>query len=303
MDSTRNTHLGDSRDFASRFMGSAIDGLVVRCFGRFEVSCGERVVSTWRRDKAKTLLKLLVAQHGSIQRDVLLDLLWPELAPDSAVRNLRVTLHALRRALECVSATTPCVITRAEAVELNAECPIWIDLSAFSALYALAESLWRRGQVDDAVSVYEQVERLYRDDYLLDDLYEEWTVVPRERFKDQYLLAATRLADAALQARDYDACIEYCHKILTRDASREDAYQRLMRCHAHMGRPARALRWFELCRVMLQHELNVEPSRDTVRLEALIRSGRALLALDVPVRTELERNLHDEAPSRVAVAV
>ena len=70
-------------------------GLVVRCFGHFEVLRNGCFVNDWRRDKSKALLKLLIAHHGSIKRDVLLELLWPELEPDPALRNLRVTLHAL----------------------------------------------------------------------------------------------------------------------------------------------------------------------------------------------------------------
>jgi DNA-binding SARP family transcriptional activator len=284
MDSARNTGVEHQREL----LGSTFDGLVVRCFGRFEVGCGEHIIHNWRRDKAKTLLKLLIAHGGSMQRDMLLDLLWPELQPAPAVRNLRVTLHALRRALECVSTSTPCVLTRGEGVELNEQIPIWIDVHAFRALYELAESLMRRGQLDDAITLYQQIEHLYRDDYLLDDLYDEWTVVPRERLKDQYLLVATRLADTALERRDYDACVEYCHKILARDAFREDAYTRLMRCHAFMGRPARALRWFELCRVMLQHELNIEPGDETRQLAEVIRRGGSIPAV-APVRAERGR--------------
>lgn len=67
------------------------DGLRVYCFGRFEVVRNGRPIQNWRRDKARTLLKHLVAQRGAIQRDVLLELLWPELEPDPALRNLRVT--------------------------------------------------------------------------------------------------------------------------------------------------------------------------------------------------------------------
>lgn len=298
MDSARNTGVEHQREL----LGSTFDGLVVRCFGRFEVGCGERVIHNWRRDKAKMLFKLLIAHGGSMQRDMLLDLLWPELQPEAAVRNLRVTLHALRRALECVNTSTPCVLTRGEGVELNEQVPMWIDVHEFCALYELAESLMRRGQLDDALRLYQQIEHLYRDDYLLDDLYDEWTVVPRERFKDQYLLVVTRLADAALEQRDYDACVEYCQKILARDAFREDAYTRLMRCHALMGRPARALRWFELCRVMLQRELNVEPEEETRQLAEIIRRGESIPAV-APLRAERGRRRAGEGTNGQLLAV
>jgi DNA-binding SARP family transcriptional activator len=176
-------------------------GLVVRCFGRFDVSRDGRLIQDWRRDKSRTLLKLLVAHHGSIKRDVPLDTLWPELELDSALGNLRVTLHALRKALDdgrTQAAPLPYVLTHGDALELNPEVPLWVDTVAFRRLYALASDLRRTGRLDDSLRAYEAAEHLYRDEYMLDDLYEEWTVIPREQFKDEYLLVVTRLADAAL---------------------------------------------------------------------------------------------------------
>ena len=270
-------------------------GLAVRCFGNFEVVRNGCFIHDWRRDKAKALLKVLIAHHGSVQRDVLLELLWPELEPDSALRNLRVTLHALRRALASgqIGDATPYVLTRGGAYEMNPGAPVWVDTHAFCTLFDRAAGLWRRGQIDESLQAYEAAEALYRDDYLLDDLYEEWTFMPREQLKDRYLLVVTRLADAALTLQDHDSCIDYCHKILARDAAREDAYQRLMRCHAQMGRPARALRWYELCRETLRRDLNVSPSTETVRLANSIATGRVAL---IDVRSEREQRHAMEAP-------
>ena len=261
------------------------DELRVHCFGRFEVVRNGRPIQNWRRDKAKTLLKHLVAQRGSIQRDVLLELLWPELEPYPALRNLRVTVHALRRAMECADggASRPYVLTSGDAYVLDPSAPVWIDTQAFSTLYAGAAGLWRTGRLKESLQAYEAAHELYRDDYLVDDIYEEWTFIPREQLKDQYLLVVTRLADASLMTGDYERCIEYCHKLLARDTAREDAYQRLMRCHALMGRPGRAMRWYELCRETLQRDLNVEPSEQTVQLARHVAEGSAAtLAVTAP---------------------
>jgi DNA-binding SARP family transcriptional activator len=265
---------------------AAIEGLQVRCFGHFEVTRNGHVVNDWRRDKAKSLLKHLIAHDGSVKRDVLADLLWPELDADQAVRNLRVALHALRRAIESGGEgdSKPYVLTRGDTYELNPRMHVWVDTQSFRALYTLGATLWRRGGIEEALRTFESVEALYRDDYLLDDLYEEWTFVRREQLKDQYLLVLMRLADWALVLKDYEGCIGYCHKILDRDASREDAYQRLMRCHAQMGRPARALRWFELCRETLRRDLSVAPSESTLQLAQLISQGEGVDTADLDVQ-------------------
>src|SRR5262245_58044480 len=73
--------------------------LQVRCFGRFEVVQDGRPVREWRRDKARALLKQLAVRRGPVLQEVLLDLLWPDADRRLALINLRVTLHALRKAL------------------------------------------------------------------------------------------------------------------------------------------------------------------------------------------------------------
>jgi DNA-binding SARP family transcriptional activator len=263
-------------ELALRCAEPLVGHIAVRCFGLFEVSRAGEPVRDWRRDKAKVLLKQLVVNRGANHRDVLLDRLWPELDHESAVRNLRVTVHALRRALEGESSTSreqPLVLTHSDAYELNPAAGVWVDTESFRSLLRTGLALERQGLSAQALTVYQAAEALYRDDYLVDDLYAEWTQLPREALKDDYLLILTRLADAALAARDLEACIAYCHKILARDPSREDAYQGLMRCHARAGRRARALRWYELCRLMLGQELSVAPSDTTRRLAECIGAG------------------------------
>jgi DNA-binding SARP family transcriptional activator len=254
-------------------------GVEIRCFGTFEVSRDGVLVQDWRRDKAKTLLKVLIARRGSVTRDVLLDLLWPELDADPAARNLRVTLHALRRAIEGQVDGDGHIVTRADGYELNRQTHIWIDTEAFSSLVEAGLRLERQGRMPPAVRAFEAAEKLYRDDYLIEDLYADWTFGARERFKDDYLLVVTKLADAALAVQDDERCIEYCHKILARDSCREDAYQRLMQCHTRLGRRSRALRWYQLCQETMQRELGLEPSDLTRSLAQQIASGSMRLSL------------------------
>lgn len=62
---------------------------------------GVAIPRRWRRSTAQTLVKLLAVAPGLRRhREEVMDLLWPDAPMDSAVRNLRVTLHAARHALE-----------------------------------------------------------------------------------------------------------------------------------------------------------------------------------------------------------
>jgi DNA-binding SARP family transcriptional activator len=262
-------------------VGSAcepVTGLAIRCFGRFEVFRDGKPIQDWQRGKARSLLKFLVTERHPVPRDVLTELLWPQYAVEPARNNLRVTLHALRQALgqtDARKSVEPDYISCVDGhFALDGGCELWIDVDAFDAEFAMAFRLERQGRVAAAMRAYEQAEALYRDDYLVEDLYEDWAGARRERLKDQYLLAVTNLADYSLKQGDAFGCIVRCHKILEKDVCREDAYVRLMRCYDALGQRARALHWYDVCARTLRKELDLEPSDATNQLVAQIRAGR-----------------------------
>src|SRR5579883_2352706 len=72
-------------------------------FGPFHVTRDEQPLGepTWRRNKAKTLLKWFLLNPGDLfSVEQLSHVFWPEVAPKIAASNLHVTLHYLRRVLE-----------------------------------------------------------------------------------------------------------------------------------------------------------------------------------------------------------
>jgi DNA-binding SARP family transcriptional activator len=249
----------------------------IRCFGRFTVARAGRPVEDWQRSKACTLLKYVVARRQPVAREILLELLWPDADTRSAANSLRVALHTLRKTLRL--GTRPgvradgLVVLDGGNVRLNPDVPVWIDVDDFAAHFESAFRLERQGGVDEAIAHYEAAEQLYRADYLVEDLYEDWTQVRREELRDQYLLTITRLADECERRGDAVGCIVRCHKILEKDACREDAYQRLMAAYARLGRRSDALRWYDLCARTLQHELDLPPSDRTRQLRQQIFHG------------------------------
>jgi DNA-binding SARP family transcriptional activator len=240
----------------------------IRCFGRFELSRNGVAVQHWRRRSAERLLKLLLVNGRRVHRDVLLDLLWPDVPSNSSIRGLRVTLHALRRAIvQLAPERKPLDLIRAEGdtYVLNTD-GLWIDSDAFDEHYSAGLRYERMHQVEQAVREYTAAEALYRDDFLVEDLYEDWTVLPREELKDKYLLILTRLSQFNMAAMDLDGCIRRSHALLAKEPCREDAYQRLMQCYARLGQRGSAARWYQICERTLRQELDVAPSEETRRM-------------------------------------
>jgi DNA-binding SARP family transcriptional activator len=242
--------------------------LQIRCFGRFEVRCDGVLVQRWRRRASVTLLKYLVAQRRPIHRDVLLDLLWPDQTPEAGMNGLRVILHSLRRALAVSGNGTAAdpVVNVGAIYYLNPAAAVWVDADTFTTHFDAGLRLERQARVADAHREYCAAEELYRDDFLVEDLYEEWTVLRREELRDQYLLVLTKIAQHCLATGDPEGCIVRCHKLLEKEPCNEDAYQRLMRAYGMLGQYRRVAHWYDVCERTLKRELDVSPSAETTRL-------------------------------------
>ena len=198
-------------------------------------------------------------------------------ATAAASQSMRVTLHALRHAVAatgCENSLLELVKSDGDTYVLNTE-GVWIDVDAFSEHYYAGLRYERQHQKDAAVREFAAAEALYRDDFLVEDLYEEWTVLRREELKDQYLLVLTKLSQLCLVGRDLEGCITRSHKLLAKEPCREDAYQRLMQCYALLGQRGRAVRWYEICERTLRQELDVAPSEETRRLFSEISATSA----------------------------
>jgi DNA-binding SARP family transcriptional activator len=203
-----------------------------------------------------------------MHRESLFEVLWSGVDPTVAARGLRVVLHALRQAVGRWGDhdERDYVVVNGPHIQLDPEAPVWVDTRVFLSHLQAADSLERRSSLAMAAPDYAAAEAIYRDDYLIEDLGQPWTVLRREQLKDSYLLVVSRMADHSLRSGDTAACIARCHKLLAQDRCREDAYQRLMYCQALLGQRTRALQWYRTCETALREELGVAPGERTRQL-------------------------------------
>jgi len=259
---------------------SVVPGLMrleVRCLGRFEVNSEWKQVERWQSVKAKSTFQYLMTRpREPIIKDVLMETLWPGCDPQSASNNLKAAIHGIRQTLSHLfdnRESFPYVHFLQGSYLMNPEVELWVDVENFEQHWIRGRHLERGGDLPKAIKEYELAEALYRGDYLEDEPYEEWTLLRREALKDNYLTILGKLADHTLETIDYESCIIYCQKILSKDPCREDAYQRLMRCYSRLGQRNRALRWYEICRRTIQTELDTTPDHETTTLhDQLIRA-------------------------------
>ncbi len=255
--------------------------LRVRMLGAFELYRGDAKVGDreWRTARARALLQLLISNRGSyLPKDRVLEMLWPDLDEAAADNNFRFTLSSLNKLLEPHrgEGTSPYYVQRrGDSYGLDPQADIWIDTEEFESLIRHARSAQRGSPSEklQARAYYQQALDLYLDDYLPEQVYEDWTSGERERLRELYFHAAGSLAELLLHDGRYDEVIQIARAVLRKDPCREDAYRLLMRAHLQRGDRTAALRAYQGCVAALERELGVAPLPETRQLYEQARSA------------------------------
>jgi DNA-binding SARP family transcriptional activator len=255
---------------------TAAPALTAYLLGPFRITLNGCPIESWPSARGRSVLKYLLTQRDrAVPREVLMDLFWPDASPESARNSLNVALHGLRQALR-VAGDQQVIIFENGAYRFSPELSIWVDVDEFERGFQAARRVEATGQIEAAAAEYEVAISLYQDDFFVDDPYEEWPVLTRERLRMMFLEALDRLSQIYVGRGQYAACISLCQRILARDNCREDVHCRLMRCHTYQGQQNLALRQYQLCAEALRAELDVEPAPATAELCERIRRREAV---------------------------
>ncbi|MFM1652237.1 AAA family ATPase [Brevibacillus sp. B_LB10_24] len=184
---------------------------------------------------------------------------WPDSTEKQALSNLRKLLHDLRESLPQVNRYL--TITPA-SIQWNHGLPFYSDVSEFE-------------QAAKGKTLYElhKAEELYRGE-LLPGFYEEWLGARREQLAQMYMNVLDSLISHLESRREYPTAISFANKLLAQDKLREETYRTLMRLHALNKDMADVVQLYRQLRRSLQHELGIEPARETTQLlEMLMQNG------------------------------
>jgi len=251
--------------------------LRVRILGPFRVQRGAQEIAPdeWEREKARQLFQFFITYRRRLMdRDRIVDRLWPGLDPDAAQRDFKVALSTLRRVLEPErepGAPSAYIFRDGSRYGLRHGADLWLDAERFERLVIEGD---RRFDDDPeaGMACYWEALALYQGDYLEECPYEDWCSEERERLLALYLRTADRMARALVELEEWEETIEVCRSILARDNCWEQAYRSMMIAYERRGNRAQALRTYERCKECLREALDVQPSPITVRVyESLVQ--------------------------------
>jgi DNA-binding SARP family transcriptional activator len=215
------------------------------------------------------LLSVLASSHGgSIGRDRVVGLLWPEREEASARHLLADSLYVLRRTLGDGAITASSDVLRISPDHL------WIDVVEFRK--AVNEERWV-----DALA-------LYRGDFL-DGFnlrnapdFDQWAEIERGRLRTSATRAASALADALQRAGRIAEAIPIAERRLELAAHDEGALRDLVRLHLAAGNRARGAAITRGFVERLALELGISPSPETMTLVRETRVDAPIVARREP---------------------
>jgi DNA-binding SARP family transcriptional activator len=243
----------------------------VRLLGAFRVSTDRGSVhdALWRGARAKALFKYLAYRAGTaISRDALMDLLWPDLDPETCQNSLHKAVHMLRQTINIALGWNGKELLEFSggSYALRAD-GLWVDALQFKRAIFAAKWCERLGDTPAMQRGYEEAVGLYDGELLEDDYLVEWAIPERERLRGDYGMALRKLATLYRESGDVERSAAYFRKLLTADPCAEDAYRALIEMALAMGRRGEALRLYRQCKETLERELSLLPSPE---LEELI---------------------------------
>jgi predicted ATPase/DNA-binding SARP family transcriptional activator len=246
------------------------DSLHIQLLGAFRVALDGRVIESeaWRLRKAANLLKLLaLAPAHRLQKEQIMELLWPELTPQAAANNLRRTLHEARRCLEPGTTGSQYIISQADHLFLTAPVALSTDVEQFeqAALHA---------RNSPTPETYQAAVDKYTGELLPQDRYEDWAAGRREELRQTFLSLLMEQARLRQGRGEWQAAIAACQRVVALEPSNEEAHGLLMRLYALGGQRGQALQQYQQLASALRADLGVEPDPALQRLRDEIAAGR-----------------------------
>ena len=242
--------------------------LSISFLGTFQITLAQQPITHFRSANNQGLFAyLLLHPEKPIARESLIALFWPDESEKKWAQIIYANLffNYVKLLGDTENGNQPYLSVTRQTVQFNRESDYEADVQAF--LHGIDV-----GDLETAVSHY-QGELL--PGFTCDSLeFESWLRQEREQLHNLALETMAELTRDYLQNGRYDKAQTTAQKQLKLEPWRESAHRQLMQAYTLAGERGKALRQFELCQTILQEELGVDPSHETMTLLEDIKTGR-----------------------------
>jgi DNA-binding SARP family transcriptional activator/tetratricopeptide (TPR) repeat protein len=238
------------------------DVVELRLFGQAGLTANGAPVKLARRITTLSLLGYLVLHRGTpVSRLSLAYTLFPDDTEEGALAELRRYIYLTGKALPALDRSS-WIRVDGETVQWNASAPCRVDVIEFE-------------QSVGHVATRAQAVSLYAGD-LLEEVYDDWVVVERERLRGLCLSALADLVATHREKREHSRALTYAHQLLALDPWREDIVRSAMSVRYEAGDSAGALAEFARFATRLREEMDVIPMPETLAVRDAVQRNEPL---------------------------
>ena len=249
-----------------------------RFLGPFDVVDDQRIVPIVGGKQRALLAILALHANEVVPVGRLIDDLWPDEPPDSALNSIQAYVSRLRKALNGngTGSGAETIVFRHGGYMLDVSAE-QIDARRFARLVEDGERRIDAGDVTEAAGVLREALGLWRGPALSDFAHERFAQPEIARLEELRLKAVEDRIDADLASGRDAALVPELEALIAEHPLRERLRRQLMLALYRCGRQGDALTVYRETRATLDAELGVEPTPELRELElAILRQDEAL---------------------------
>jgi DNA-binding SARP family transcriptional activator len=235
-----------------------------RILGSLEVVDGDHQVALGGPRQRALLTVLLVHRNELVSSDRLIDELWSERAPPSAIKVVQGYVSNLRKVLG-----DGVLVTRGHGYLLRADKG-QLDSDRFESLAAAGRRALHEGDARAAAERLREALALWRGEPLADCAYDTFAQPEIARLGESRMAALEDRIDAELALGEHSNLVGELEALVHEHPSRERFESQLMLALYRSGRQADALESYRLARGRMAAELGIAPGRGLQQLERAI---------------------------------
>jgi len=278
-----------------------------RILGSFDVRQESRLVGLGGEKPRALLAILLLHRNEVVSADRLIDDLWGEAPPASALPTLRAYVSRLRKALNgsggsvcgerdsAAGSEDGVLLTRGRGYLLRV-APGELDLERFLDVAERGHHALAAGDADGAARALREALGLWRGPPLADFAYEPFAQAAIAQLEELRLAAIEDRVEADLALGRSRELVGELRDLVARHPLRERLRGQLMLALYRSGRQAEALESYQAFRRRLSEELGLEPGPAVQQLERAILGHNG--ALDVAMTAPPDRGRDPRTPER-----
>lgn len=222
-------------------------------------------VTTWETAAARIMAFLLASHPEGLPRERVIEMLWPEVSSAKGNSLFHSTLYRVRSAL-----SKEIVLHDRGLYRLNPDYAYRFDVFEFQQFAKLGQ-----GKDEAAHLARLQAIDLYHTPFL-EICDNDWCLQIRSLIQNTMVdLLLTEARYLAQMGRQEEAERDYL-RALSFDSFDERAHRGIMWCRASNNDRVGAIQQFLECKRILQEELHITPSPETLALQEAILSGQAI---------------------------